>query len=216
MWQWGTFRGKRVLVRVAAPGKVASSEGRVDIRFQAGDSRTYPASLKNVTIDPKSEVIGDAPATPVTTAHRKPSALVEMPLVTPWIAYTDGACTGNPGPAGSGLVLLDPSGKLIKESYRYLGRGTNNVAELTAISMVFDHLPKGSSVLVHTDSKYAIGVLTLGWKAKANGDLIAAIKKRIAAQPTKMKYVPGHSGIALNERADELAREAIATRSSSE
>jgi ribonuclease HI len=213
-WQWGTFRGKRVLVRVSALGRPSTSNGRVDIRFGASDARTYPASPANVTLDPSSELVDDRSAGEEAPARKTPSA--QAPLEKPWIAYTDGACTGNPGPAGSGLVLVDPSGKLAKEAYRFLGPATNNVAELTAIAMVFDHLPKDAPVVVHTDSKYAIGVLTLGWKAKANGELIAAVKKRLAAHPVRLKYVPGHSGIPLNERADELAREAIATRSSSE
>jgi ribonuclease HI len=111
--------------------------------------------------------------------------------------------------------LLDAVGTLVREAYRFLGSATNNIAELTAIEMVYDHLPDGAGVIVHTDSKYSIGVLTLNWKAKANIELIARIKRTIAGRPTLMKYVPGHSGVPLNERADELAREAIAMRRSS-
>ena len=203
-WQWGTFRGKRVLIRVTAPGKPALEDGRVDIRFKLADSRTYPASKGNVSLDPKGELVEDAKS-PNTDA-----------FASAWIAYTDGACTGNPGPAGSGVVLLDASGKLVKEAYRFLGNATNNIAELTAIDMVFDAVPRMEPVLIHTDSKYAIGVLTMGWRVKANGELVARIKKRVEARPTRLKYVPGHSGVLLNERADELAREAIATRGSTE
>ena len=220
-WQWGLFRGKRVLARVVAANKPDVREGRVDIRFKLGDAKVYPARADNVRLSPGELVadeIADAPApraaptardAPATSARKDPA------LERPWIAYTDGACTGNPGPAGSGLVLLDHGGKLVRESYRYLGSATNNIAELSAIEMVYEHLPDGVGVVVHTDSKYAIGVLTQGWKAKANAALIARIKGTISGRPTLMKYVPGHSGIPLNERADELAREAIATRRSS-
>jgi ribonuclease HI len=219
-WQWGTFRGKRVLVRVVAHGKAANDDGRIDIRFKASDSKTYPASPGNVTLDQASELLDDFPV-PVVTA-RMPTPATKHPdtssetqsFAKAWVAYTDGACTGNPGPAGSGLVLMDPSGKRVKEAYKFLGNATNNIAELTAIEMVFDAVPDGEAVMIHTDSKYAIGVLTQGWKVKANGELVARIKKRVEARPTRMRYVPGHSGVPLNERADELAREAIATRAS--
>ncbi|MCX6953395.1 MAG: ribonuclease HI, partial [Verrucomicrobia bacterium] len=54
------------------------------------------------------------------------------------------------------------------------------------------------------------GVLTKGWKPKVNHDLIALTKRALAKHPTrKLVYVPGHAGVPLNERADELAREAI-------
>lgn len=211
MWQWGSFRGKRVLVSVSKLGAMALEDGRVLIRFREDDSRTYPANPRNVVLDVSSGLLGDAAATAPKPA---PAAKKAITLEKPWIAYTDGACTGNPGPAGAGLVLLDADGKLVKESFRYLGNATNNIAELTAIAMVFDSIPEDAPVVIHTDSKYAIGVLSQGWKVRANGELVAAIKKRIKER-AKLKYVPGHSGVPLNERADELAREAIQTRSSS-
>jgi ribonuclease HI len=218
-WQWGTFRGKRVLVRVTELGKVAVDDGRVDIRFKLADSRVYPASKGNVSLDPKSDLVDECAPAPAFPS--KAPTYPDATFVKSWTAYTDGACTGNPGPAGSGLVLLDPSGKLVKESFRFLGTATNNIAELTAIEMVFDamtrlHLDEDGAVVIHTDSKYAIGVLTQGWKIKANGELIAKVRKRIESRPTRLKYVPGHSGVPLNERADELAREAIAERRSTE
>jgi len=219
-WQWGLFRGKRVLARVVAPNKPDVRDGRVDIRFKLGDPKVYPARAENVHVTPGELVtdeVAETPAAPSTPASRRSAAPTSKhpALERPWIAYTDGACTGNPGPAGSGLVLLDHAGKLVREAYRFLGSGTNNIAELTAVAMVYDHLPDGAGVVVHTDSKYAIGVLTQGWKAKANAELIAKIRTTLSSRPTLMKYVPGHSGVPLNERADELAREAIATRRSS-
>ena len=69
---------------------------------------------------------------------------------------------------------------------------------------------------MHTDSQYAIGVLTKGWKAKANQQLILRIKERMTqVKQLKLVYVPGHAGVPLNERADELARAAVAARGSS-
>lgn len=72
------------------------------------------------------------------------------------IAYTDGACSGNPGPAGSGVVLIAPGGKM-HEGLEYLGEATNNVAELTAILRALEWIPaEAKAIVVHTDSQYAI------------------------------------------------------------
>lgn len=134
------------------------------------------------------------------------------PLGKKWIAYTDGACTGNPGPAGAGFIVIAPDGK-IREGFENLGVGTNNIAELTGVLRAVEGVPNdGVPLVVHTDSKYAIGVLTKGWKAKANQELIAKIKRALSLRPNvSMVYVPGHAGVPLNERADELAREAVRT-----
>lgn len=226
-WQWGTFRGKRVLVRVTAPGAPALVGGRVEIRFREGDGRTYPARGDNVSVPASGALVEDGAAVVRVDAGEPPAraakrdaaparAALEAPPPGAWIAYTDGACTGNPGPAGSGLVLLDAAGELVREAYRYLGQGTNNIAELTAVEMALDALPQGAAAVVHTDSKYAIGVLSKGWKVKANVELVLRIKGKLAARSVRLRYVPGHSGVPLNERADELAREAIATRRSTE
>jgi ribonuclease HI len=132
-----------------------------------------------------------------------------------FVAYTDGACSGNPGPAGLGVVLLQEGTR--RELSEYLGIGTNNIAELTGILRTLEELGRASEpVVVHTDSQYAIGVLTKGWKAKANQQLIAKIKDCIRNFPQlQLVYVRGHAGVPLNERADELARAAVAARASS-
>lgn len=125
--------------------------------------------------------------------------------------FTDGACSGNPGPAGLGIVLIAPGGK-ISEGYEYLGTATNNIAELTAILRAAEYIPPAATAVLHTDSQYSIGVLTKGWKAKANQELIANVKKALSTRPSwRIVYVPGHAGVPLNERADELAREAVKT-----
>lgn len=124
------------------------------------------------------------------------------------VAYADGACSGNPGPAGFGIVVLD--GKKRIEISEYLGQGTNNIAELSAVLRALAEVPdKGRPLVIWTDSQYSIGILQKGWKAKANVELIEQLKQALRARPADIRYVPGHSGIALNERADELAREAI-------
>jgi ribonuclease HI len=137
---------------------------------------------------------------------------------TDWVAYTDGACSGNPGPAGLGVIVLAPGGAAAHEGYEYLGIATNNVAELTAILRAVEATPAAAPrIVVHTDSQYAIGVLAKGWRAKANTELIETIRAAITARGrggVKLVYVPGHAGVPLNERADELAREAIRARKS--
>ena len=120
--------------------------------------------------------------------------------------YTDGACFGNPGPMGIGVVLLADDRR--KEISEYLGPlGTNNIAELTAIQRGLEAIKDRSRpIIVYSDSAYSIGVLSKKWKAKANLDLIAAIKALLAKFP-KVSFVKvaGHSGIPENERCDQLA-----------
>ncbi len=88
-WQWGTFRGKRVLVHVIGLGKLALEDGRVDIRFKLGDSRTYPANKGNVSLDPKGELIDDFPADAVSTHAVAPApkdANPDSTFANAWIA----------------------------------------------------------------------------------------------------------------------------------
>lgn len=128
--------------------------------------------------------------------------------------FTDGACTGNPGPAGAGLHLKFPDGRVV-ERHKALGFATNNVGELTAIEMALDELDAASvepasPVVIFSDSQYAKGVLTQGWKAKANVELITAIRTRLRARPgASLQWVAGHVGLAENERADALARRGV-------
>lgn len=112
------------------------------------------------------------------------------------------------------MFIASPDGKTYDCS-EYLGEATNNVAELTAILRAAELLPVGAAAVVRTDSQYSIGVLQKGWKAKANQELVAKVKTALAARKGwRLEYVPGHAGVAGNERADELAREAVASRKS--
>jgi ribonuclease HI len=108
------------------------------------------------------------------------------------------------------MIVIQPGGR-VDEGFEFLGTSTNNVAELTAILRAVEVVPPTvPGLIVHTDSKYSIGVLTKGWKAKVNQELIARTKVLLAKRPqVQLAYVPGHSGVPMNERADELAREAI-------
>ena len=128
------------------------------------------------------------------------------------VIFTDGAALGNPGPMGIGVVLV--AGAHRKEISEYLGVGTNNVAELTAVLRALEAVKdRDRPVLVHSDSNYAIGVLAKGWKAKANQELVARIRA-VGAAFRRLHFVKveGHAGVPENERCDELAREAILRR----
>lgn len=235
-WRYMVLRGSKVLARCNDDGSLASEGGRVEIRYRRQDGRAYRAGARNLrpsddaTVFPDAHC-GEAEAAPDKSAgnggakgKRGPSRKSKGSGVPPPSAaeagevliYGDGACSGNPGPAGLGVVML--FGDERWEYSEYLGRATNNIAELTAILRAVEGLPDGDRpVRMFTDSSYSIGVLTKGWKAKANQQLVADIKAAIARCPSfTLHYVKGHAGIPLNERADELARIAIETRSTAE
>jgi ribonuclease HI len=229
-WIEATLRGQRVFVRAKPDGAPAAEGGRVEIRYGATSDRAYHAAVRNLEISAGTPLIGDddgpprassgvhprvsgSTATSVTSAAAGSfgSGAVARPARA-WIAYTDGACSGNPGPAGCGVVLISPEGK-VHEGFDFIGESTNNVAELTAILRAVEWASaEPSAILVHTDSQYSIGVLQKGWKAKANQELVAKVRAVLATRDVRLVYVPGHSGVPLNERADELARESIVAR----
>jgi ribonuclease HI len=214
-WIEATLRGQRVLARANADRSLLVDSGRVEIRYRQDDPRAYRASARNLEVEGGARLLDDdacIPATPAAPAPRPVTAGARGVPSDAWIAYTDGACSGNPGPAGSGVVLVSPDGKM-HEGLEYLGEGTNNVAELTGILRALEWIPgQARTIVVHTDSQYAIGVLQKGWKAKANQDLVARTRRLVEERGARLVYVPGHQGVALNERADELAREAIQRR----
>ena len=124
--------------------------------------------------------------------------------------YTDGACLGNPGPMGIGFIL-QCNGHQLKVA-RYIGEGTNNVAELTAVIAALSCLkhPEKTYVQLYTDSQWVVGVLSQNWKIKKNVKLVEEAKK-LAAKVAKLDVVKvkGHAGNEFNELADRLARDAI-------
>ncbi len=224
-WIKRKLRGNTVYVRVGADGEPNKSErGLVEVIYKLrADSKIYNASWSNLiptgdeadekpfeTEDappPEAQGKGAAKAKPEKKAAKAPAVPSDAVII-----YTDGACSKNPGPAGIGAVVINGDDR--QELSEYLGTGTNNIAELTAIGRALELVPKADrkrAVVVHTDSSYCIGVLEKGWKAKANTELIMGIRKQIKAFPDlRFVKVKGHAGIPENERCDELATSAVA------
>ena len=134
--------------------------------------------------------------------------------------YTDGACSGNPGPGGWGAILR--SGTHEKEIWGGEPATTNNRMELLAVIRALNTLKRSVNVRVHTDSQYVqkgISEWIHGWKARGwktaakepvkNADLWRALDEARDRHQVKWLWVRGHSGHAENERADELARRGV-------
>ncbi|MFC4272251.1 ribonuclease HI [Sneathiella chungangensis] len=136
------------------------------------------------------------------------------------VIYTDGACSGNPGPGGWG-ALLEYKGKT-KELCGGEAETTNNRMELTAAINAINSLTRRSTVELHTDSTYVkdgitkwmIGWKKNGWKTAAkkpvkNKDLWLALDDAISQHQIRWKWVKGHAGDPGNEKADELANKGM-------
>lgn len=219
-WVRAKLRGQIVFAKAAPSGALVSEGGRVEIRYNKNDGRLYRAAAANLEIVDgevlpddtcgEAEEVAKAKAAKKSKRATKAPPPTEAPANGNVIAYTDGACSGNPGPAGLGVVVLSESERI--ERYEYLGEATNNIAELTAILRALEEIDRTTAATIHTDSQYAIGVLQKGWKAKANKELIATMRSEMEGRPVRLVYVKGHAGIPLNERADELARQAVEER----
>ncbi|MDR3126079.1 MAG: ribonuclease HI [Rickettsiales bacterium] len=135
--------------------------------------------------------------------------------------YTDGACSGNPGPGGWGAIIIPPGG----EKTELCGGDrltTNNRMELTAVIEGLSRVPEGSDARVVTDSTYVRDGIT-GWierwkkngwrttdkKPVKNQDLWTRLDLLASARRVEWKWVKGHAGNPMNELADELARRGI-------
>ncbi|HVK86414.1 MAG TPA: ribonuclease H [Kofleriaceae bacterium] len=216
-WKPHRLRDADVWARVDASGKlVTDSAGRVEIVYKAADgAKVYRAGGRNLVARPGDSVeleVGErAPEASKTAAAAADAATAKAPANAIHV-WTDGACTGNPGPAGLGVVIID--GDKTRELSEYLGQGTNNIAELMAILRGLEEVADRSRpVVVYSDSAYSIGLLTQNWKAKANQQLVEKLRG-LTKQFGDLRFVKvaGHAGVALNERVDELARAAVSRR----
>ena len=141
-------------------------------------------------------------------------------------AFTDGACSGNPGPGGWGALLQAKTGdEVVKERELCGGEAetTNNRMELLAAIHALEALDRASTLTVVTDSAYVKGGITEwmhGWKRKGwktstnkpvkNEDLWKRLDTAAARHRVTWQWVKGHAGHPENERADELARRGMA------
>jgi len=213
-WQRMQFKKNKVWLMVDTKGNPIVRNNKVLIKYNLNQDYEYWVHEKSVSdIDPK-QLKRKSPGKK-KSRHRKKSssqaasiheAAIQKDAV---VIFTDGASSGNPGPAGIGVVMRH--GKNEREISKAIGKATNNIAELEAIrtglaALKNTHLP----VRVFTDSAYALGVLSLGWKAKKNTALVQSVKHLMAQfDDIELIKVPAHSGIADNERADILAVEGV-------
>lgn len=219
------LRNAEVLARCNDEGDLVSNGGRVEVRYKPNDGRAYFAAASNLrpasnaTIEPDSYCgPGEAVKKPTGAKPTKKKAPTtpapETPAADELLVYADGACSGNPGPAGLGVVALYDDQR--RELSEYLGEATNNIAELTAILRAAELAHElGRPLRLYTDSQYSIGVLVRGWKAKANKELVAQVREALARHSdVELFHVRGHEGVKLNEEADALAVRAVRERAS--
>ncbi len=141
-------------------------------------------------------------------------------------AYTDGACSGNPGPGGWGALLIARNGEAVLKEREMSGgesETTNNRMELMAAITALETLEKPSRITIVTDSSYVKDGITkwiFGWKAKGwktaskkpvkNEELWKRLDAATQRHDVTWEWVKGHAGHPENERADELARAGMA------
>ncbi|MEC9102677.1 MAG: ribonuclease HI [Pseudomonadota bacterium] len=143
-----------------------------------------------------------------------------------YYAFTDGACSGNPGPGGWGVLLQAREGETVLKERNLKGgeaNTTNNRMELLAAINALEALGRATSITVVTDSTYVKNGVTgwihgwkkNGWKTAAkkpvkNADLWQQLDDAQVRHDVTWKWVKGHAGHPENDRADELAREGMA------
>ena len=146
--------------------------------------------------------------------------------MTELFAYTDGACSGNPGPGGWGVLLIARNGDTVLKERELSGGApetTNNRMELMAAITALETLDKPSTLTLITDSAYVKDGITKwlfgwkknGWKTAAkkpvkNAELWQRLDDATQRHAITWEWVKGHAGHSENERADELARAGMA------
>jgi len=216
-WLRKRFKKNKVWMAVDASGQPVTDKGKVLIKYQLDQPHEYWVRAENI-----GDVGNEAPKNQSATAAAPPGK--KQPKPPPLIpsagetgatdedaihVYTDGAASGNPGPAGIGVFLQ--YGTHEREISQYIGSATNNIAELMAVKTALEVIKrKDLPVRLYTDSSYVHGLLTCGWKAHKNKELVDTLRKLCSQfKELELIKVKGHGGIDGNEKADHLATSAI-------
>ena len=210
-WVRMRFKNNKVWVAVDQAGRMRVEKNKLLIKYQLDQPHEYWVLPKHVSpLDEKTDESHGGQVDSLRPGNAKDPIQTDTSNQTAIHVYTDGASSGNPGPSGIGVLLR--YGKHEKEVSRYIGMATNNIAELEAIRVGLELIRNPDKpVRVYTDSSYALGLLSKGWKARKNQALVAGIRRRISRfRDIQFIKVKGHAGHAQNERADKLATQAIA------
>jgi len=214
-WVRKQFKGNKVWMATDGKGHPLIVKNKALIKYQLDQEYEYwvnPDHIHDIgTENPLKHKIAHRPLKNKNIVQY--STLLSVPeKISPndaVIIYTDGASSGNPGPSGIGIIM--EYGRHKREISKYIGDATNNIAELTAVHLALLELKRRDiPVKIYTDSNYVYRLLTSGWKAKKNIELVNSIR-RLISQFSKLEIikVKGHAGIDGNERADQLATGAI-------
>jgi ribonuclease HI len=234
-WKPHRLRDSEVWVRIDEAGQMVSdSDGRVDVIYKASNgAKVYRAASRNlaprdgavITVTVGEPAMESATAATTATSNGRPAksanrgkgattaaaarAAAPVDSISVW---TDGGCSPNPGPGGIGVVVIDGTHRI--EFGDYLGESTNNICELMAIKRGLESVTaRDRTVVIYADSAYAIGLLSQGWKAKANVELVAELRV-LCKQFSDLRFVKvaAHVGIKENERVDTLVNRARSAR----
>lgn len=126
------------------------------------------------------------------------------------VFYTDGSCMSSK----AGGAAVDTTNQVVYYQAVNTGLQTNNRGELIGIRLALQH-SKGS-ILIHTDSQISINILSMGYTAHENLDLVTEIRQLMKDRIVRFEYVPAHVGIKYNEMADVFAKRAVFTSGSIE
>jgi ribonuclease HI len=132
-----------------------------------------------------------------------------------FVAYTDGACLGNPeGPGGWAAVVDRPDGETPWMLFGHLSSTSNNRAEALGVLGAIEWVPAGSRLEVHSDSELTVRILQGRYKMKANADIWEVLTRTVSEKRLSLtpEWVRGHAGDPRNELADQLTRVAALNR----
>lgn len=182
-----------------------------------------PSSPKNIKITTEEDLVLGAAILKTWFTPTPPMADIKLPLEKNQTItiYTDGACSGNPGPGGYGVVMI--AGEHRKELSGGEAQTTNNRMEILGVIIALEALKQPRDVVLFSDSKYVVDAIEKGWVVRwrqngwmrnskdpaLNVDLWERMLPLLDKHQVKFQWIKGHAGHPENERCDQLAREAI-------